>query len=86
MQGRGCHRCGNTGYSGRIGVYELLELDESQSRALRTEDLDGFTRACLTSERFRPLSEMALQYAREGVTSLDEVLRITGDSERSLDR
>ncbi len=86
LQGRGCHRCGNTGYSGRIGIYELLELDESMSRALRTEDLEGFTRACLTSERFRPLSEMALQYAREGVTSLDEVLRITGDSESSPDR
>ena len=84
--GRGCHRCGNTGYSGRIGVYELLELGQDLSRALRTDDLEGFTQSCAVSEHFMPLSDSALEYAREGVTSLGEVLRVSGDSGFSLDR
>ena len=84
--GRGCHRCGNSGYSGRIGVYELLELDQDLSRALRKDDLEGFTASCAVSEHFMSLSDSALEYAREGVTSLDEVLRVSGDSGFSLDR
>ena len=44
-KGRGCQSCNFTGYSGRIGVYELLELDQAMMDALRRNDAEGFARA-----------------------------------------
>lgn len=75
--GRGCHHCNNTGYMGRIGVYELLELDSAMISALRREDNEGFAQAAKANEFYQPLSSCALQYAKQGITSLQEVFRIT---------
>lgn len=75
-KGTGCHNCNFTGYQGRIGVHELLELDQDMMSALRNQDADGFARAALTSPGYRPLALVALDYAAQGITSLDEVLRL----------
>ncbi|ENY72029.1 type IV pilin [Aeromonas diversa CDC 2478-85] len=77
--GRGCQSCNFTGYRGRIGVYELLELDQSMMDALRRDDAEGFARAAREQPLYRPLARVALDYARTGVTSLDEVLRLAED-------
>ncbi len=76
-KGSGCHHCNNTGYSGRIGVYELLEMDENLLYALRKGDAAEFSRAAAESPNFRSLSLCTLDYARSGVTSVQEVFRIT---------
>ena len=78
-KGRGCQSCNFTGYSGRIGVYELLELDQPMMDALRRNDAEGFARAAREHEHYRPLALTALDYAREGITSVDEVLRLAED-------
>ncbi len=75
--GSGCNLCHLTGYQGRIGVYELLELDAHLTDALRT-DPTGFVKTARTSPAFRPLVHCALAYARQGITSLDEVIRVSG--------
>ena len=77
----GCPRCNGTGYKGRTGIYELLELDEAMADALRRNDTQGYIEAALQTRGFRPLSMCALEYASKGVTSLEEVLRIAGESE-----
>ncbi|HEX4940741.1 MAG TPA: ATPase, T2SS/T4P/T4SS family [Candidatus Kapabacteria bacterium] len=76
-KGTGCHQCNNTGYSGRIGVYELLEMDEHLLFALRKGDAAEFTRAAENSAHFRSLAKCALDYARQGVTSVQEVFKIS---------
>jgi len=76
-RGRGCHQCNNTGYSGRIGIYELLEMDEHMITAMRNNSAEGFAQAAKAHPRFRPLALCALDYARQGVTSLDEVFRVS---------
>jgi MSHA biogenesis protein MshE len=76
MRGRGCHQCHNSGYSGRIGVYELLELDEPLIAALRRGDPQGFAEAARQQPHYRPLAACALDYALEGLTSVDEVLKV----------
>ncbi len=76
-RGRGCHHCNNTGYSGRIGIYELLEMDESMITAMRENSAEKFSQAAAAHSRFRPLALCALDYARQGVTSLDEVFRVS---------
>ncbi len=75
-RGSGCHQCHNSGYSGRIGVYELLELDEAMVAALRRGDPQGFAEAARQQPHYRPLAECAMDYAIAGVTSVDEVLKV----------
>ncbi|CAB0150569.1 Type II secretion system protein E [Pseudidiomarina piscicola] len=73
-QGKGCRNCNNTGYKGRIGVFELLEFNEGMINALRDGNMREFASTARASESFRPLALAALDYARQGVTSVDEVL------------
>lgn len=80
-RGQGCTYCNNSGYRGRIGVYELLEFDAAMTDALRRSDSGAFATAAGQHPGYRPLVQSALAYAMEGVTSLDEVLRLTGDVE-----
>lgn len=78
-QGNGCPHCNNTGYKGRIGVYELLELNALTLDALRRNDSAAFTRDALQTPGFKRFSHCALEYAKQGLTSLSEVLRIAGE-------
>ena len=74
VRGKGCRSCNHTGYKGRIGVFELLEMNESMIDALRDSNMREFAQAARQSEGYQPLASVALEYAREGITSLDEVL------------
>jgi MSHA biogenesis protein MshE len=75
-RGSGCHQCHNSGYSGRVGVYELLEMDEPMVAALRRSDPQGFAEAAKANPHYRPLAACALDYALTGVTSVEEVLKL----------
>lgn len=77
--GRGCNRCSNTGYRGRVGVYELLELNGEMASALRRDDHESFARIALASKQFEPLWQSVLRFASQGVTTLSEAIRISGD-------
>jgi MSHA biogenesis protein MshE len=79
--GTGCPHCNNSGYRGRIGVFELLELDEPMADALRRDDASGFAKAAAVSPNFRTLTQNALDYAIKGTTSLSEVLRVSSEDE-----
>ena len=77
-RGNGCPRCNNTGYHGRVGVYELLEIDFPLADALRRGDSAAFATRALQQASFRPLDLCALDLARAGVTSMEEVLKVSG--------
>ncbi len=79
--GTGCPHCNNTGYRGRIGVFELLELDDEMADALRRNDSSAFARAAAANPNFRTLTQNALDDAIAGITSLEEVLRVSSDDE-----
>jgi len=78
-QGAGCPHCKNSGYSGRIGVYELLEMRHETLDALRRGNSVEFTAAALATPNFKRFSDCALTYATAGITSIAEVIRISGD-------
>lgn len=80
-QGAGCQSCQHTGFRGRIGVFELLELDTPMSDALRANDPLLFTREARESANFKPLAKAALDYAIQGVTTISEVLRLAEQSQ-----
>ncbi len=79
--GVGCPHCFNTGYRGRIGVFELLEMNGEMADALRGNDVRAFNDAAHKNPFFRPLSASAFQFAMEGVTTLDEVLKVSAQVE-----
>ena len=87
-KGDGCHHCSNTGYVGRTGVYELLELDDGMLDALRRQDTSSFIKLAKASELYSPLSSYALELAVLGKTSISEVFKVSAsldDSALSLE-
>ena len=80
IQGRGCMQCNNTGYKGRVGVYEFLEIDAELADALRRSDASEFHRIALSRPHFKTLGQSAMEMANQGVTTLEEVIRISGES------
>ncbi|EGR2797163.1 type II/IV secretion system protein [Vibrio navarrensis] len=86
VKGRGCQNCNLTGYRGRIGVFEMLELDRSMIDALRANDAVGFAEAARRSESYKPLLASAMELALQGVVSLDEVMTLgEGDTSGHAD-
>ncbi|HTN29378.1 MAG TPA: GspE/PulE family protein [Pseudomonas sp.] len=85
MRGSGCHHCHNTGYLGRIGVYELLEISAAMAAALRRHDTQAFVDAARQQPHYRPLAAVALDYALAGLTSIDEVFRVSASLAEELD-
>lgn len=81
----GCHRCNNTGYRGRIGVFELLILNDEMGDALRKGDASAFVKAARKSPHYKPLVYSALDYAVNGITTLSEVFRVAEQVDESVD-
>ncbi len=77
FRGRGCERCSNTGYKGRVGLYEVLEVDDE----LREMILSGASafelRQKAITNGMMTLRMSGLQKIRDGMTSIDEVVRET---------
>lgn len=74
--GKGCQSCSYTGYKGRIGVFELLEMNEPMMAALKRDDTEGFTELAKANPTFKPLANAAFDYAQSGITTVEEVLRL----------
>lgn len=75
-KGKGCQKCNHSGYRGRVGVFELLEMTEAMMTALKNSDTSAFSEAARVSPDYKPLAHSALLYAKEGITSIDEVLKL----------
>ena len=77
-RGEGCSHCNNTGYRGRIGVFEILTMDEYLAEALRRQDSAAFCREALRRPGFRSLLQSGMERVREGTTTISEVIRLVG--------
>ena len=76
MKGKGCQTCHYTGYKGRIGVFEILEMNEGMMAALKRNDSELFAKLSKENPSFTPLAKAAFDYATSGVTTVEEVLRL----------
>jgi len=76
----GCAACNHSGYQGRMGIYELLEVDEPLRHMIHERASDQRLRDhCLSSGALRPLRSDGLRWVANGDTTLEEVLRVTRD-------
>ncbi len=75
--GRGCTYCNNSGYQGRVGVYELLEMDDTLFAELHKGDLLGFAAAARRSPNFQSLKRSVIELAAAGTTTMEQVMHVT---------
>jgi general secretion pathway protein E len=73
----GCGACNFSGYRGRTGIYELLTADDELRHLIHDTVEESTVRAHAVSHGMVRLRDDGLRWVREGVTSLDEVLRVT---------
>jgi len=73
---RGCPAC-NSGYKGRVGLYELMEVTDEVAKAINAGVAEDQLRKTAIQEGMVTLREAGLEKLRQGVTSMDEVLRRT---------
>ncbi|MCY7307478.1 MAG: GspE/PulE family protein [Rhodoferax sp.] len=78
-RGRGCSACNGTGYAGRQGVYELLEMDAALTAAATRSDPSSFLAAGRARMQGKTISHHALDLVRQGRTSIAEALRVGQD-------
>jgi general secretion pathway protein E len=76
-RGRGCERCGQTGYRGRVGLYELLTMsDEIRHQIASGADANSIREQAI-KDGMRTLRQDALDKLRAGITTPEEVVRVT---------
>jgi general secretion pathway protein E len=76
-QGRGCERCGHTGFKGRQAIFEVLPITDPVRSAVVAEKNAGYIAQLARQEHYRPLLHHGYQKVFEGLTTLSEVLRVT---------
>lgn len=75
----GCTACGGTGYKGRIGIYELLVIDDEIRRLVHDRNSEQLIRAYANTQGMLDLRQDGVRWVESGVTSLEELLTITKD-------
>ena len=81
MRGRGCSNCNGTGFQGRIGVYEMLEMTPELARAASSSDTSLFTEVAKRQLEGHTLGRNAYKLAAAGRTTLDEAIRVASAQE-----
>jgi type IV pilus assembly protein PilB len=74
-RGRGCDRCRNTGYHGRIGIFEVLKMNDRIRELVVTRPPTSAVRALGREYGMRTLWEDGMDKVLEGITTIDEVMR-----------
>jgi type IV pilus assembly protein PilB len=73
----GCEKCGNTGYTGRIGIYEILTVTPKIRKMINHRDPADEIQVAAQTEGMHTMRQSASKLVVEGVTSYKEMLRTT---------
>ena len=77
-RGQGCSYCRNTGYTGRLGLYEVFAFDRESLRIVGEGLGEGALRGYAAKTGHRTLREIGLLQVREGQTTVEELMRVLG--------
>ena len=75
----GCERCGNSGYKGRVGIYQVMPISEDMQRLILANGNSMQIADQARSEGVRDLRRSGLLKVMQGVTSIEEVLSVTNE-------
>jgi MSHA biogenesis protein MshE len=81
LHGRGCSHCNGTGYRGRMGVYEMLEMNREMIEAAAHEDVRSFMQVARQHMLGRTVMDHAMEEMKQGRTTVAEVMRISNQVE-----
>ena len=81
VRGKGCPKCLNSGYRGRIGIFELLVIDEEMRKIILESNSADALKARAKANGMKTLRETGIEKVKEGITTPQEVLRVTQDIE-----
>jgi type IV pilus assembly protein PilB len=76
-QGRGCERCSGTGYKGRVGLFEVMEMSEALREMVIANASVIDLKKTAIAEGMTPLRQAGLRKVAEGMTTIEEVVRET---------
>ncbi len=79
-RGKGCQQCRNTGYLGRMGIFEVFPMSGQMKKLIATRANDSELRQVAIREGMTTLKEDAWRKVRAGQTTIEEALRVTGES------
>jgi type IV pilus assembly protein PilB len=82
----GCPACDNLGYRGRVGIFELLMIDDALRNSIRTGGHPDELRTLARSSGMKTMQEDALEKMRDGLTALQEILRVVPFDQSQSDR
>ena len=74
---KGCARCLKTGYKGRTGIFEVVVVDDDMREMIKAKASPRDYRLLLKKRGVPSLRRVGLQRVREGLTTVDEVMRVT---------
>jgi type IV pilus assembly protein PilB len=80
-RGDGCSACNKTGYQGRVGLYELMEMTEAVRELIISKAPSSAIKAAASRSGFKTLRQEGLVKAVAGLTTVEEVLRVTQEAE-----
>jgi general secretion pathway protein E len=78
-QGKGCSHCGQTGYQGRTGIFELLSTNDSLRSLIHDKASESALRDAAKGNGMRSLRDDGQRLVDAGITSAEELLRVTRD-------
>jgi len=78
-KGVGCQNCRNTGFKGRIGVHELLVINDELRDAVVSDPTIGRLREIAARNDMITLAKDGFRKVREGITTIEEIFHIAGD-------
>jgi len=76
-KGEGCKQCHDSGFRGRAGIYEILEVTEAVRSCIHSAEDEEQIKAVVRQHGWRPLREEGLLLVEQGRSTLEEVLRVT---------
>jgi general secretion pathway protein E/type IV pilus assembly protein PilB len=76
-RGEGCESCRGTGYRGRIGLYELMPMDNDIRELVVSKESSARLKSTALKKGMKSLRDRGWEYVREGITTPEEVFRIT---------
>jgi type IV pilus assembly protein PilB len=77
--GRGCPECAGTGYRGRIGIYEMLRVDDNMVPIILAHEPSATLKNAAIAAGMTTLRDAAIMKLEEGLTTVEEVIRVTMD-------
>ena len=80
-KGEGCEFCGDTGYSGSIGLFEIVVINKELRNLIANKAPEEQIREAARAQGMQNLFQDGLKKAKKGITTIEEVIRLTKEEE-----